>query len=464
MMKNLFKTLLLNALVLAMLVSCNEEEAITPPLTVGFENPSINLTSADTQTEIKLVFARALSEDATIVLDLASNDLTYGEKADYYTNPEVVNNQITFNLSAGASEASFTLNKNNFNLEQEKRLTISINNLQGEALLANGDHASLNVIFSENPALASGTIEADMGGADQTHQVFIDLSTGEMTRVSRFSWDLGFHNEAGQFKVMLNNGGFVMAKQIDETDLNNISESDISSFKDDMVIPNYSNTDAANWIDNANGDFSEAVIGDISATDSDNKVFIISSINGSDRVYHKIRVIRNGDNYTLQYADVNATSFNTTEITKNDNYEFTYFSLATSAIVSSKPKKDLWDIAFTQYANKFSAGPNTFAVSFKDYVIQNTNQVSVAMVMGDEMAYNNFTSAEVSNQTFETAVNALGSNWRSGGGPGGGPSLYTDRFFVVNDTNGNIYKVRFTRMTDPNTNERGYPAFEYEKL
>jgi hypothetical protein len=83
------------------------------------------------------------------------------------------------------------------------------------------------------------------------------------------------------------------------------------------------------------------------------------------------------------------------------------------------------------------------------------------------VAYADFslTNVVTANFDLETSVDqrVIGSNWRNGGGPTSLPSVRDDRFYVVKDVAGNIYKVRFVAMSNA-AGERGNPTFEYQKL
>ncbi|HZI24943.1 MAG TPA: HmuY family protein, partial [Chryseolinea sp.] len=53
----------------------------------------------------------------------------------------------------------------------------------------------------------------------------------------------------------------------------------------------------------------------------------------------------------------------------------------------------------------------------------------------------------------------IGSKWRSGGGPNSGPALKEDRFYLIKDSSANIYKLKFTALTQ--NGERGRPQIQF---
>ena len=74
-------------------------------------------------------------------------------------------------------------------------------------------------------------------------------------------------------------------------------------------------------------------------------------------------------------------------------------------------------------------------------------------------SYDAFAEADIAGQTFSSLQTAIGSDWRSGGGPSSAPAVRTDRYYIIKDGNNNYYKLKFTALTDAGV--RGYPSIEY---
>jgi hypothetical protein len=161
----------------------------------------------------------------------------------------------------------------------------------------------------------------------------------------------------------------------------------------------------------------------------------------------------------LQHAAIDATTFSEVTIDKDDEYLFNYVSFETGA-VDVEPAKDRWDIAWTGFTNSTNFGTGNIPYYFQDMVLQNRFGVEVAGVMTTAIAYEDFSVDDLPAMVFTTSQISIGSSWRSGGGPGMAPSLKTDIYYIVKDTDGNIFKLRFTALTQGG--ERGRPALEYE--
>ena len=85
--------------------------------------------------------------------------------------------------------------------------------------------------------------------------------------------------------------------------------------------------------------------------------------------------------------------------------------------------------------------------------------MEVAKEMINTKTYEDFKEADITSQTFSDGQNAIGGDWRKGGGPGMAPAVRNDRYYVIKDNDENYYKVRFTAMTQ--NGERGHVGFEY---
>src|SRR5690606_25515950 len=108
-----------------------------------------------------------------------------------------------------------------------------------------------------------------------------------------------------------------------------VTAADTADFDDVMIVGANSSIEALAWIDDPAGDLSKTAIASVSATTAENKVYIVNrgaSNPPSDpsqpipsRGWKKIRIVRNGDGYTLQHADIAATTFQEIQITKESD-------------------------------------------------------------------------------------------------------------------------------------------------
>ena len=238
--------------------------------------------------------------------------------------------------------------------------------------------------------------------------------------------------------------------------------------------------DAANtaFVDAPDGTITNTAIAEVSDTDANNNVYLLNlgfeigtekpatgsvAVSGDARGWKKIRILKSGNNYVLQYADLDASTHKEVIISKDADYNFSFFSFNTETEVIVEPEKSNWDLNFTVFTNEI-VGFGSYG--FSDYVVNNTKasaQVYMIDTDVDALTYDTFTKEDVINSNFTNDQRSIGSSWRNGGGPGTLPSLKDNVFYVVNDTDGNLYKLQFLALTDAD-GERGHPEFVYSLL
>ncbi|WP_051316001.1 HmuY family protein [Algoriphagus vanfongensis] len=316
------------------------------------------------------------------------------------------------------------------------------------------------------PPNESGFLEVDGGGATYPNTVYINLRATEQTPVARDSWDLAFAT-GSEFKVLINGTTGAMASATGKTDINEVGAGEIADVEaSGELVLSFTNLEGILHVDDPSNPLSKPVIEAISATEAENEVYLLSrGASGVDaKALKKIRIIRNGEGYTLQHANADATTFTSVDIAKDTDFNLVYFSFE-DGIVSVEPEKDQWDLAWTAGTSSTpypQAANGILAYFFQDLVYHNTtSNVGVAEVLEADLAYADFAEEDVMGLSFNTSDRlTIGSNWRGGGGPNSSPEVKTDRYYIVKDTESNVYKVRFLSLTKDG--ERGKPSFEYE--
>lgn len=327
-------------------------------------------------------------------------------------------------------------------------------------------------------------LQPSVGGANQPNQVYFDLSTGKSESVNRASWDFGF-STGSDFRVVINGSLKMAVKKLETSDITLAQEIDAK-----VTVGSGNNLVAASngYVDNPTGVLEGAgagigtAIAEVSATDADNKVYLVNlglavsttkpgvgstSVDGEARGWKKVRILRNGTGYKIQYADLASKTFTEKTIAKNTDFNFSFFTLISGNTVTVEPQKAKWDLNFTTFTN-YLAGATEVTYGYSDFIVSNmkggTQVYQVLVAEGG--SYADFTKAKVVEANFAVSAKdqrAIGSSWRSGGGPGSLPSIKTDRFYVIKDASGNYYKVKFLAMTN-DAGERGHSTLEYSIL
>jgi hypothetical protein len=333
------------------------------------------------------------------------------------------------------------------------------------------------------PVPETKSLDVSVGGPGEPNQVFVDLSTGNQTVVDKYSWNLAFSN-ANEYKVHLNSSIGTLAARFETSDITSVTSADVvdlqSKFGMDIIFGVLINGEPAEWlgettgwVDSPDGGVSSTAINEIQAFADANYVYVINpgnDANGNPQSWYKIRVTYSTvGKYQLEYGLLDDESIKTVNISSDNTYNFTFFSLSQGNVVDVEPAKDSWDIAFTTWTELQNFGA-VIPYLFSDYVIHNREKVLVAEVVitdGSDLveAYDNFTKTDAVALSFSSEINTIAAGWRSVASPtpGSVTAVKSDIFYVVQDGAGTIFKLAFTKMVNE-TGERGFPAIQFTEL
>ena len=445
-------------LAVSTLNACKESDPPLPDNVVQFESAEQGMDASTKEATVKLKLSRAVDAATPVTVQVTPTGIAYGTQ--FTTTPATTNNVLSLTVPAGSSEASFKLTKaDNLFLSGNETIALTIASASSPVLV--GTTRALKVKFTSIVSTGTAlTLDGGTGGSSAVNSVFADLSNNTATSVRRASWDLGFYS-GSDFRVILNNTTGAAAIALAKNDLTQVTAADTVG-----LVLNVSNFDPAGLksVDDVSGDITKTVISGISATDTDSKVYIINrGTSGSTpaKGWMKIRVLRNGTTgYTLQYAGIKETAFKTVSIPKDAAYNFKYVSFDTGALVDAEPAKARWDIVWTGAMNKTSDGTNDIPYYFADQVfINHLGGVTAAEVMTSTVTYDAYGESNIATTSFKSDKMVIGSNWRATTGTVG---VKTDRFYVVKDATGNVYKVKFVSFITQDGGERGKPKIEFK--
>lgn len=323
----------------------------------------------------------------------------------------------------------------------------------------------IEVLPSDGSTLTLKGLIGTEAGASAGNSVFVDFSADKQSSVAREAWDLGFYC-GSDFRVILNNTVGATAIATLKTDLATVTAADTTLLVTSGALALGQGLGSMTAIDPVDGNtatyLGNTVIAAVSATDADNKVYIVNrgaAGTATTRGWQKIRVLRSGTGYTLQYAKIGETTFKTLTITKDAAYNFKAVSFVTGA-VAVEPVKAEWDIEWSLATYK--AGP-TIPYTFSDLVLINfVGGVTAAEVLTSTVSYADFKEANISAATFLDTREAIGSKWRITSSQTLPVGVLTDRFYLVKDASGNVYKLKFVSFIPADGGVRGTPIIEYK--
>lgn len=320
------------------------------------------------------------------------------------------------------------------------------------------------------------TLNGGEGGSAAENSVFVDLSADKQTSVKRSAWSLGFYN-GNEFRVILNSTSGSSALAVNKIDMNEVSAADIDL--DDLAIA-LGTPGAFGNIDDLTGDLNKTLIPEISETEANNKVYVINTVGGSHGVsidpadLFKVRILKIGNDYVLQYAKLNANTFQSLTIKKDSDFNFQYFSFE-KGLVPIEPAKADWDFQWTWSLYFGGAGASIYPYGYSDLVFVNSLAgVSAAEVVfkdtdgksNGKPSYEDFSESDLGAISLSTDKGVIGANWRVTPSPSPGvvAGARKDRFYVIKDASGNYYKLKFNSFTPEDAGKRGYPELEYKLL
>lgn len=460
MKKTISGLMLISLLAVTLFSGCRKRDGFSlPDNYVVFTTDAQGITETENTITIKAKLSRPTDKEIPLTIKLTPDKVIYG--TDFTTTPAAPSGALNIVIPPGNNEASFTVNKiPGVLFDGDEKIDFELYSSASPVLIGTPKRFALT--FKELVAATSSLI-INGGGPAFPNKVFIDISANRQTPVLRTNWDLGFYTGTDDYRVMLNSSSAMMAKQINKNELAQVTAADTVGFSTEVAFSQFAPaTTSLPYIDYPNGDLTKTAIASIAATATDNKVYIINrgagvGVPAPARGWKKIRIIRNaGGGYTLQHADIASTTFTSIDIAKDETYFFKYISFE-NGTVAVEPAKKKWDITWTYFSNITNFGSGEVPYLFQDIILLNKN-VQVAKVLTSVKAFNNFTEADITAQTFLTAQNAIAADWRSGGGPTSAPAVRTDRYYIIKDGDNNYYKLRFTDLTQGG--ERGYPRYE----
>jgi len=347
-----------------------------------------------------------------------------------------------------------------------------------------GSDDSTDTVNPGPGAVEGSVVQPSIGGPNEPNQIYVDFSSGSSKSIERTAWDLGFYS-GSEFRVILNGSLKMAAKKLTTTNIDEVQTPDSGVAVNFGIVSTLGYVDNPNGILTGNGGGEGTAIAEIAANDSDNAVYLVNmglgistttpavgsaNVDGDPRGWRKIRILRSGNDYKLQYAELGATTHEEVIITRKPDYNFTFFSMISKSEVAVEPVKTGWDLNFTTFTNYYPYENQMVLYPFADYTLLNikggTRAYEVVMedINGGEAGYNAFVLANVEDSKFEaSALDHRFVTWRTEAGPSTTMSVRTDRFFVLKDAEGNYYKVLFRALKN-DAGERGYPVFEYKLL
>ena len=455
-MKNTIKILLLS-FITVFVSSCEDDTIDLPDNYVAFQSSEAGLTGANVSLEVSLT--RAADAPVPVTINLTPAGVEYG--THFTTEPAATNNVIHLIIPQGQSSASVTVTPvAGVLLSGTESLNFTISEVTAPTLI--GLTKELKLSFSRIISQGSQlTLEGKTAESTYANNVYVDLSGNSTHLNARKSWNLAFTNDS-RYSVILNHSLQTTAAVTTQSDIAKVSLADTATTAD-IYLSTSRITDPATLplVDSWDGDLTKTVFAEVSANTSENKVYLVAfeGSNTPKNRWYKVKVDRNGSGYKIQYARLGETTIKTVNIEKDADFNLSFLSFENGAVSNVEPRAKDWDIQYGY--STYNSGLNT-PYWFQDFILLNyLGGAEAAQLSSSVVSYENYSESHIATTDFSGTRDAIGSKWRVTSGAATG--LVKDIFYVIKDTEGNVYKFKVVNAGIGNDGgERGKPVIEYK--
>lgn len=292
------------------------------------------------------------------------------------------------------------------------------------------------------PVSEAGTYQVSIG-SNYANQLYYDLETNTVIRQNnREDWDLAFEAGTDGFHVLLNESRIMAAAKSLETDMTSLTSDAGLNYTWDWHTGNLDSTAIGDW----------RVDGKVYAID------LGSGLSGQNLGKKKLKVLSvSPTEYQIQFADLNASEFQTFTIPKSPTAGFTYFTMSGSgALIDIEPDKTEWDLLFTSYCHIFDDHTPYSVVG----ILSNRFGVRVQEVA---IPFEQLSFDQVDTTVFPTRVDVIGYDWKTYDFDNGQYLVDANRTFVVKTHDHRYFKIRLLDFYDT-AGAKGAPKFEVQEL
>ncbi len=309
----------------------------------------------------------------------------------------------------------------------------------------------IRVAPHEQGNLTVGTVEMT---ENYKYQVYFDLETNETVKHNLLSdWDLGFESADSGWHVILNTSKMMLAGNSMSTDFEAVKSSSGLKMTYDKSDGKPDSTAIGNWYNLTEGN-----------PESKNLVYVIDR--GTDEDYNTVgkkKIVlgfQDKNTFTVRYADLNGNNEQTATIRKDTTKNFVCFSFE-NGLADIEPNKNDWDLLFTKYSTLLY----TDAGEPYPYLVTGvlTNPYRIEATRDSLHTFENINLEIAESITLYPERDIIGYYWKVYDFDNGMYSVLPERIFVIKDTKGFYYKLRFIDYYN-STGEQGFPTFEFLRL
>ncbi|MFT7155618.1 MAG: hypothetical protein ACI8Q1_000620 [Parvicella sp.] len=280
---------------------------------------------------------------------------------------------------------------------------------------------------------------------DYKYQIFFDLESNSMTGSNvKTDWDLAFNCNILTPAINLNGAKYMSVWNTGYVNFADIPDVQLAEWKYDTPESHIIQTAFGNqWI-TQNGlvyvvdrgyDPSGALLGYFKCT---------------------ISLLPNGS-FEIKSADLDGDNETTIIITPDIARNRLTYSYDTKDIVSFEPKKDNWDILFSQYTYVY---PDSQTYLVNGVLI---NEFETRIAIDSVMSFSDITIADTNIFEFTNRIDEIGFDWKYYDFSTGSFIILPNKSYVIKTSESKVFKLRFIDFYDEN-GVKGFPTFEFQEL
>ena len=294
-------------------------------------------------------------------------------------------------------------------------------------------------------------------GKDYADRIYFDLSSNSAVSAIDFSaWDLEFACDADSYEIRANSAQFVSVANLGAVELASV---DAKAAEDaDYAFDVYSGDSDSLAI----GDWWSAGDGPTPITRGDVYVADLGydaagKYQGS---YKFVIESADADGFSIIYADLKGGEARTARIERDERFNFVGFEFSSGETVHHEPPRGTWDFVFTKYTFLFEL-PERLPYSVTGVL---TNPNGAGAILEVETPYEDIDRTLASTLVFSAREDVVGYEWKTFDFSGSNFQIDPTRSYILRDTDGFLYKLRFTDFYDPISGDKGTPQFEFQLL
>jgi len=297
---------------------------------------------------------------------------------------------------------------------------------------------SFAVSAQETTPVVAGTVTM---GAGYANNVYYKLSTQESTSFPNNEWDLAFYRVSSMsFATRVNDAKTISV--FEAGTVANWATIDVTQQTGWTRLYNSETQWQEGAFENGSATYGWGEYNMATHHVAGTIAFVLKY---ADNSYKKFRIDDFFGGYTFTYSSWNGTAWSadttyTLANTVNPDKKFNYYNLQTNATVLAEPASANWDLVFTRY-NSLTPVPGGSPVMYPVTGVLHHPELTVAESVG----------AETTGLTYSTAINTIGSDWKTYVSSSNTYSVATDKNFFVKNAAGTVYKINFTSFAGNST-------------